>query len=327
MWKQFLHDYLCFTKKERTGIIVLLSIIIILQVLPFLFPLFIHEKKYDHSAFIKEMAQLKIQQEDSSRPAWKTDGQYETRDFDDGRNDEHYFRQYEKNYDNKIEGELFYFDPNTASVNDWMRLGIKEKTAQTIQKYVSKGGHFYKPEDISKIWGLHPGQVSRLLPYVRIEKQEKTFYKKDSPYAINKKRYDREKTIQNIDINLSDTTAFIALPGIGSKLAQRIINFRDRLGGFYSVDQVAETFGLPDSTFQKIRSKLILNNPAVKKININTATVDELKVHPYLRYNLANVIVQYRTQHGNFTSIAGIKKIMIFTDEIYNKVAPYLSTE
>ena len=115
------------------------------------------------------------------------------------------------------------------------------------------------------------------------------------------------------------------MPGIGSKLAQRIITFRDRLGGFYSIEQIKETYGLPDSTFQKIKPKLLLGNPAVKKININTASLDEMKTHPYLRYVLANAIVQYRTQHGNFSTVGDIKKIMAITDDIFNKVSPYLS--
>jgi len=121
--------------------------------------------------------------------------------------------------------------------------------------------------------------------------------------------------------------AFISLPGIGSKLAARIVAFREKLGGFYKVEQVAETFALPDSTFQKIKSRLIISHVDIKKLNINIATIDELKAHPYLRYNIANAIVQYRTQHGNFSSISDIKKIMMITEEIFNKAAPYLSVK
>jgi competence ComEA-like helix-hairpin-helix protein len=72
---------------------------------------------------------------------------------------------------------------------------------------------------------------------------------------------------------------------------------------------------------------LVISNSNVKKLNINTATLDELKVHPYLRYNIANAIVQYRTQHGNFSDVSDIKKIMVVTDEIYGKVAIYLSVK
>ena len=82
---------------------------------------------------------------------------------------------------------------------------------------------------------------------------------------------------------------------------------------------------MPDSTFQKIKQYLKLDNPLVKKININTATVDEMKAHPYIKYSLANPIVAYRNEHGPFSKVEDIKNVMAVTDEIYKKVAPYLT--
>ncbi len=322
MWKYFLKEYLSFTKKERTGTFILLAIILICIFLPFVYPYFIHHKPIDQAQFDKELAQLKIQQVDSS-----TDKKYNSKNFDEN-NYTNYYEPSEKNYYSKAKGEVFYFDPNTATINDWVRLGIREKTAETIQKYLSKGGHFYKPEDIAKIWGLHKDDIERLLPYVRIERSQKQYTNDYKNYSAkpeyNNTSY-KKPIVPNVEINSADTTAFIALPGIGSRLAQRIIAFRDKLGGFYSIDQIRETYGLPDSTFIKIKPKLNLTNVSVKKININTATPDEMKSHPYIRYNIANAIVQYRKQHGNFSSVEDIKKIMIITDEIFNKASPYLT--
>ena len=319
MLKKFAAEYFTFTKKERVGILVILTLILVFTLLPFLFPYFITEKKYDHTAFEKEIAALKIKQADSSQ-------KFQEKDFDK-ENSPSYNRASEKNYyEAPVKASLFYFDPNTLSGEGWKKLGIREKTITTIQNYISKGGKFYKPEDISKIWGLHKDEVQRLLPFVSILQQtipvypgKKIFDNKSYPKIIYK--------IIPVDINTADTTAFIALPGIGSKLANRIINFRDKLGGFYKVEQVAETFALPDSTFQKIKANLILTSATVKKININTATLDELKIHPYIRYNLASAIVQYRLQHGVFLTISDIKKIMMVTEEIYLKLAPYLSVQ
>lgn len=322
MWKQFLREYLSFTKKERTGIFIVIIIISICLVLPFLYPYFDREKSYDDSVFEKEISQLKKLQADSI-----AGNKYYNKNFDEN-NYANYYEPSEKNYYGKSKGAVFYFDPNTASIGDWRRLGISEKTAETIQKYLSKGGHFYKPEDIGKIWGLRKDDIERLLPYVRIGNSIKEYadHKADFQNNYSPVSYPGRKSIvQSVDINTSDTAGFIALPGIGSKLAQRIIAFRDKLGGFYSLDQIRETYGLPDSTFIKIKTKLTLTDPSVKKININTATLDELKSHPYIRYNLANAIIQYRNQHGTFSSVADVKKIMIVTDEIFNKVFPYLS--
>ena len=313
MWKQFFKDYFVFTRKERRGTITIVIFILIITLFPFFFPLFIREELVDHSEFAREIAQLTV---DSSERKYAG---YTNKEFEN---------DYSPEYRTGAKGVEFYFDPNTATVKDWMRLGIKEKTATTIQKYISKGGKFYKPEDIRKIWGLAQKDADRLIPYVQIKKEaaqfkvyEKTVYPERSPNTYTSRK------IQNVHINSADTSSFKNLPGIGSKLAQRIINFRNKLGGFYSVDQVGETFLLPDSTFRKIKPFLILDDQAVKKVNINSASLDDLKNHPYIRFHVANAIVQYRNQHGNFNSVEDIKKIMIVTDSVFVKAGPYLSLD
>ncbi len=322
MPKQIIASYFTFTKKERTGTFVLLSLILLFTAAPFVYPFFIKTKAPDAKTFENEIASLKIKQPDTSR-------RFAKKDFDED-NYQNYYQPAEKNYYNKSnKGELFYFDPNTASAADWQRLGIRDKTITTIQNYLSKGGKFYKPEDIGKIWGLHTNEVERLMPYVQIAAKENSYAQSNYPQkTYEAKVYDKPRyTPSIIDVNNADTAALIALPGIGSKLAQRIINFRDKLGGFYKAAQVAETFGLPDSTFQKIKGRLSFTNTTIKQFNINTATVDEMKTHPYIRYAIANAIVQYRTQHGNFAAVADIKKIMLVTDEMYEKVVPYLTVQ
>ncbi|HEV2830409.1 MAG TPA: helix-hairpin-helix domain-containing protein [Hanamia sp.] len=314
MWKQFVKEYLSFTRKERWGIISVVLLILFFTILPFFYPYFIKKEMADGTAFEKEMARLRI--DSSGKKNY-------TKNFDN-----EYYNDYSPNVkyvSKKI--ETFTFDPNTATATDWIRLGVREKTASTIQKYISKGGRFYKPEDIKKIWGLSKTDVQRLLPYVSIKNVAREYPQfKKKEFAKNSTSY-APKVIQKINVNLADTSAFIALPGIGSKLSKRIISFRDKLGGFYSVEQVAETYLLPDSTFQKIKSYLFVSNSSIKRININTASVDEMKAHPYIKYNMANAIFQYRQQHGNYVNVEQIKKIMIITDEMYQKAAPYFSVE
>jgi competence protein ComEA len=317
MYKQFISDYLNFTKKERTGILVLLFLVIFFITLPFTFPYFIKQNTYDHTGFEKAIAALKIKQPDSSWLAANRN-QYNP---NYKKNDQLNGQQYEAW---QPKGELFYFDPNSASLSEWKRLGLRDKTIATIQNYLSKGGKFKKKEDIGKIWGLHEDEVQRLMPFVQIKITEAA----NDP--LQKQQHVQEYknlsyTPAVVDVNTGDTAAFIALPGIGSKLSQRIINFREKLGGFYSVDQISETFGLPDSTYQKIKLRLKIGNTEIKRININLASVDEMKLHPYLRYAFANAIFQYRTQHGNYNAVTDIKKIMVITEEVYQKLVPYLT--
>ncbi|HJU46264.1 MAG TPA: helix-hairpin-helix domain-containing protein [Chitinophagaceae bacterium] len=133
------------------------------------------------------------------------------------------------------------------------------------------------------------------------------------------------RKIENVEINSADSTAWEALPGIGPVLAARIIKFRDKLGGFYMVEQVKEVYGLQDSTFQLIKPYLKVNVAQVHKINVNTATKEELKMHPYIRWQLGGMIADYRTQHGNFASLDDLKNLQQVTDEVFEKIAPYLS--
>ena len=274
------------------------------------------------TAWMAAVKQLEIKAADSS-------GDY----YPKNDNENAFAYQYDKRKSSYTEnaiakGELFYFEPNTIPASEWKRLGLRDKTIKTIENYLNKGGHFYKPEDLQKIYGLHYDEYERLKPYVKIEsgpsKPNDDFVSTKSKDEIQSaKIFTARYSI--IDVNTADTTAFISLPGIGSKLAARIVTFREKLGGFYSIDQIGETYGLSDSTFQKIKQYLKLDNPSVKKININTATVDEMKAHPYIKYSLANPIVSYRNEHGLFSKVEDIKKVMAVTDEIYKKIAPYLT--
>ena len=308
MWQLF-KDYFSFTKKERKGIYTVVVAIILISVLPGFFHLVAKDEPMDASQFAAEIAQLKVDSSTSKK-------------------DEEYYGDYTPSYkkERPLKKEVFYFDPNTASENDWIKLGIRKRTAQTIQKYISKGGKFYRPQDIRKIYGLSEADVDRLIPYVTISKEKKEYPANQNNFSESK-TFEKKYVIQPVDINVADTSAFIALPGIGSVLSKRIISFRDKLGGFYAVNQVGETYNLPDSTFEKIKKYLVLNSNAIKKININLATVDEMKAHPYISFSIANAIFQYRQQHGNFNSVGDLKRIMTINDEFLNKVSAYLSVE
>ncbi len=315
-WKQIVTDYFTFTRKDRIAILVL--VLLIFSV--WLAPQFIAKKN-------------KIPYPSPADSSWRAAvRKLEIRDTGNSYEEKAGYYQYDRSvprYREQKKGELFFFDPNTLAAAGWEKLGIRAKTISTIQNYLVRGGRFKKPEDLRKIYGLFPDEYERIAPYVTIKSTEQPDFANDKGAVSTENQPDKKPTERYtvIDINSADTAAFIALPGIGSKLAARIVNFRDKLGGFYSVDQVAETFGLPDSTFQKIKKRLALENETIKKININTATLDELKAHPYIRYNLANPLVAYRNEHGPFIKIEDIRKVMAVNDEIYNKVLPYLSLQ
>ena len=145
--------------------------------------------------------------------------------------------------------KLFEFDPNTLDEAGFITLGLTERTARTIINYRNKGGRFRNAEDLRKIYSLPKEDADRIIPYAKIAPD------------ITGKASDRSPQYQPkspiiIDINTATAEEWKSLPGIGEILSARIVKFRESLGGFSSVEQVAKTYGLKDSTFQLIRPYL-----------------------------------------------------------------------
>lgn len=313
--KKFIQDYLIFSKKDRLAIALLLLII----GLPLLLSRFLLSKKSPEP--LKQHTYL---QKAIDTLAANSATAYAGKDDPSNPEEESNISlQYQRSsYEVYKPGALFTFDPNTASDEEWRRMGLTARTVKTINNYRSKGGKFYKPEDLERIWGLPEGFYERVKNYIAITSVAKKEYRNEYPKPAYEKR---EHKIAVVNINDGDTTAFEALPGIGARLAYRITSFRDKLGGFYSIEQVKETYGLPDSTFQKIKPYLNAGNASVRKINLNAATKEELKIHPYIRWQLANVIVEYRNQHGAYKNLAELKNIATIDEATFEKIIPYLS--
>lgn len=306
-------NFLTFTKKDRRSILLLLlAIAFVFGAVKYVYPLVVKVDAVDEAVFIAASDSLLVKQIDDSKT---NSNDYST--------DNGYATYTKKNYERSFTGTMFYFDPNTLDAAGWQRLGIKDKTIASMQKYIAKGGRFREPDDLRKVWGLRDDEKERLIPYVRIVTQVQPAYTNN--YTPSEKKPYEKKVIAPVDINAGDSSAFDALPGIGGGYSRRIINFRNRLGGFYKVEQIAETFGLPDSVFQKIKPLLKISGNDVKKININTAKEEELKAHPYIRWQLAKVISEYKKQHGDFKSLQDLKKIMVIDEATYNKISPYLT--
>ena len=307
--KQLLSDWLTFNRKDRIFAFIVVFIIGGSLLIPrLLAPPLTALPLHTDSALVLAMDTL--QQRQTRKPA------YQREDYSSS-------YQYERsNTPAFTAGELFPFDPNTISIADWQRLGLNERTSKTIANYVSKGGRFYNPEDLRKIWGMPDGFYERVKAYVRITSlPTKSYQQYEDKAAVFPKE---ERKSVYINVNEADTSALIALPGIGPKLSARIIAFREKLGGFYTVEQIGETYGLPDSTFQKVKGRLQVDAGTIRKININTATKDELKNHPYIRWNLANAIVEYRNQHGVFKTLEELRNIVLIDEGIYQKIVHYL---
>ncbi|HZI25304.1 MAG TPA: helix-hairpin-helix domain-containing protein, partial [Chryseolinea sp.] len=292
-WGESAREYFIFNRRDRIAVLVLSILVLLMGIVPELIPPGA-SKASDLSIDTTWLAALKALPGESSDSGYSNSY---TQFLPPGAS----------NPGKTIKRTLFYFDPNTLDAKGWEKLGLPDKTIGTIQKYLSRGGHFYKAEDLSRIYGINEETFAALKPYIQISHKEtkQLFVTRDSNRLYPERKKHRYEII---DINLADTSAFIALPGIGSKLASRIISFREKLGGFYAVEQVCETFGLADSSFQKLKHYLVVKAFHVRKINVNTASLEILKAHPYIRYAIANAIIAFRNEHGPFHRIEDIKK-------------------
>lgn len=314
-WKVWIKDYLSFTRKDRIGLIVIALILAGLLFLPSLI-----FKNGSPPVPITDTAWLTaIEKFEAADPPTRQNSGYSAPGY--------IHKSWKTEREIQLATPLFTFDPNTLAPEEWQRLGLRPKTITTILNYRAKGGRFRQPADLQRVYGLHEDEYRRLLPFIKIVN---TSLPVVSPPRANDQELRYPASVVNhkrepIDLNAADTTLLIRLPGIGAKLSLRILNFRDKLGGFYSSDQLREVYGLTDSTFQLVKPLVIVNPSAIRKINLNTATIDELKAHPYVRYTLANPIVSYRTEHGNFRELRDLLNVMAVTPDVFARLLPYFS--
>ena len=300
--KRIIKEYFTFSRKERVAAIILLLLIVFFLSLPYLF-----EPKKSKPVIEEELQQqvLKWKQNEKQNDSVRSKADITFSETAEPTS------------------VLFDFDPNTLGADGWKRLGIQDKIIHIIFNYRSKGGKFYKPDDIRKIWGLQKIDADRIIPYARIANTENRLHQNN----FNNQSTVAEKNIGIVDINTATIEQLMQLPGIGHSLPYRIINFRERVGGFWRLEQLKETYGMTDSIYQIIIPYLKTESSTIKKININSATDYELSKNPFISKDVAKAIVIFRNQHGKFAKLDDLKKIIFITEETYLKIVPYLKIE
>jgi DNA uptake protein ComE-like DNA-binding protein len=225
--------------------------------------------------------------------------------------------------------KLVNFDPNTASQEVLMGVGIQPFLAKRIEKFRNSGGRFRRKEDLLKIYDFPEELYKRVERHIVLPQEQAGWEVKQSAYQKSHSNtftaQEAKQSNRAFDINQCDTTALIRLKGIGSKLAQRILKFRDGLGGFHSADQFAEVYGLDSVALGELKRYGKVLSP-VKKININTATAAELSQHTYLRNRkMVQVLMSYRIEHGSFRSLEELRNVKVLDEATIQKIGPYLS--
>ncbi len=154
-------------------------------------------------------------------------------------------------------------------------------------------------------------------------------YKEISPKSFAaRKSAGRESEVrgrqQAIDINTADSTAWVALNGIGPGFAKRIITYRDKLGGFYQVDQLKEVYGLDSIWVKENKALLKVGAGVYRFLKINQVEWKDFR-HPYLPYGQSKVVLAYRKQHGPLKDFETLQQIQLLDQVAWKRLKPYLN--
>lgn len=235
-------------------------------------------------------------------------------------------KSYTYNQGQPRQPELFPFDPNTSDSTELLRLGLQPWQVVNIYKYRAAGGVYRKPRDFARLYGLTLKEYRRLEPYIRISEEnlpaENYFYKYEPIEERDTVKYPvKLQPEERVVLNRADTAQLRKVPGIGPFFARKIVEYRERLGGYYRVQQLLEIEDFPETA---VSFFIIPDGTEFRKMNLNRLSLNELKRHPYIGFYRARAIVDYRRLHGHIESLQQLKLLPDFTPEAIERLEPYV---
>jgi len=299
----FFNKHFKYSKRELQGINVLLVLIVLLLIIPPVYNRFHENKTWDFDPFERQIDK-----------------------FIAGQN---------KNTETTISNnfQLHYFNPNKTNYTTFLKLGFTTKQANTIISYRNAGGKFKKPSDLKKVYGIKQSDYNRVKPYIQIPEETKA-------EVLNKERGDLDKQIKytkenvtysnkteiiKLNLNEIDSVALLSIHGIGPVFAKRIINYRNYLGGYYSVKQLSEVYGFNQELLNKVSTYLTTDSTQVVSLNINASDFKQINKHPYFSYSQTKAIFKYRDLMIEFKSIDELLENNLVDTTTFDKIKPYLT--
>lgn len=216
--------------------------------------------------------------------------------------------------------KMYPFNPNYISDHKGYILGLSIEELDRLSAFRKEGKFVNSSEEFQVVTQVSDSLLGILSPYFQFPdwKKHNQFQKK----ALSKPK----NRVQVKDLNAASAMDLMSVYGIGETLSNRIIKFRDRLGGFLANEQLYDVYGLkPEVVEETLRAFQVLEVPEVKKINLNTASAKELSQLIYIRSGLAAQIVAHREKNGLFKTFEELTYVDGFPTEKLDRIALYLS--
>ena len=273
---------LIFTKADRIAIIAILSIVAVVVIVSYLYPVLLSKKTIANRGDVDSLLMV--------QDAAVVEGRGLEAD--------------------QTPSSLtpFKFNPNEMSDEQWQQLGLTERQIKSINNYIAKGGNFKIKADFAKLYCISEEEYDILEPYIQLpETYGKTNNSKDkrkSDKSVERKASQpRQAPVKDllVDLNTADSVMLMSLPHMSKYMASRIVRYKNSLGNFVDVGQLLEVKGIDTAMFQSLVPYLAMSQVDLAKINVNTFEFKSLLKHPYLDYDQVKSIVNYREKRGFIT--------------------------
>ncbi|MGL4293591.1 MAG: helix-hairpin-helix domain-containing protein [Bacteroidales bacterium] len=217
------------------------------------------------------------------------------------------------------------FDPNLTDSAGFVNLGLPPWIARNIVKYREKGGKFFRPEQLARIYGIDSLLYQSLLPYIRIDtlRLRKNYHR----FQADSIGYDYPQKFEEVtlvELNQADTAILRKIPGIGIGFAKMLIHYRTRLGGYYSVEQLRELPGVTDSLYAQWQPWFYADAGLIIPVSVNRTSLTKLRNHPYLNFYQAKAISEFKREYKKINGWEDLSLLEEFTPADRNRLQPYL---
>lgn len=282
-------SYFIFSKSQRNGLFVFLSCVVVFQFLYFFIDFSQHSK--DKSLDKKEWVHLKVQKDTTS------------------------------GYSKKSNWAVRPFNPNFITDFKGYKLGMSMEEIDRLLAFRKTNRFVNSPKEFQEVTQVSDSLLQKMAPNFKFP----DWVLKRNLNQLKTSLFHAKETKVIIDINLATVEDLKKVYGIGDALSLRILKEKNKLGGFVSMEQLKDIWGLSPEVIQSLQNEFAIRQlPPIKKINLNVSSIKELMQLSYFKYPLAKAIVTYRSMNGKFQNVEELTKISGFPIDKIKIIALYL---